>query len=66
MKKLNHCPFCGSTDLRIPKNFKVKDGFMYAEEVSVNCLYCHASGPTCVFTNDPIAAWNKRYKNADV
>lgn len=56
------CPFCGDKDLRVTKDFSIsKDlGTIIMKECSVCCLNCGATGPTIVYVEDPIDAWNER------
>ncbi len=57
MDNLKPCPFCNSDNLRVSKNFK-NDGKLTMINCFVCCEDCGANGPTIVYVEDPIKAWN--------
>ena len=60
MNDLLPCPFCGSNDLRIPKNIESENGYIVAKATTVECLECGASGPKIAYVSDVLKAWNER------
>ena len=76
---MEHCPFCGSTNLKIDSK---RTSASYKEircAVSARCMKCHARGPTVSVKLAPgqyderkigeaaaVEAWNKRYRKDEV
>ena len=53
-EKLEPCPFCGSEDTEIRKQYD-------SERLSyVFCSYCEARGSVCIDEKTAIAVWNYR------
>lgn len=59
--KFKPCPFCGSENIRISKDFYVNNkGFVVNIPKSVSCMECHCKGPAFIYDKDVVKTWNIR------